>query len=431
MSSDVVVDIKGLGKRFRLFARHGDRVRQILTAKPLYREFWAVRHIDLQLVRGEMLGVIGENGAGKSTLLQLICGTLQPSEGHVQVHGRLAAMLELGAGFNPEFTGRENVELTAAVLGLSQGQIAERFQSIADFADIGRFMELPVKTYSSGMYARLAFAICAHVDADILIVDEILSVGDAAFQQKCLGFLRRFCEHGTLLFVSHDSGLVARLCERALWLEHGEVRALGPAQEVSARYLQSRAKAREAAFQAAPATVLDQGPLVQDMRQDHVGRVDVSDFDSDAPWHGHGGARIEDAAFYTPQGARLTQIAAGAEVELRITARAERALTRPILGFLVRDHLGQTVLGDNSFYAYRDMPLAVPAGERFTATFRFQFPYLAIGVYTLAPSINEGTQADHIQLHWIEDGLVLRVVQSPVHLGIVGIIAQDIAIELV
>ena len=429
MSGDVVVDIKGLGKRFRLFAGHGDRFKQLFTGNQLYREFWALRNVDLQLVRGEMLGVIGENGAGKSTLLQLICGTLTPSEGEVRVEGRLAAMLELGAGFNPEFTGRENVELNAAVLGLSQTQIAERFQSIADFADIGRFMELPVKTYSSGMYARLAFAICAHVDADILIVDEILSVGDAAFQQKCLQFLRRFCEHGTLLFVSHDSGLVARLCERALWLEHGAVRALGPAQDVSTRYLQSRAKAREAAFQATPAAALDQGPLVHDMREHHAGRVEVSDFDPDAPWHGHGGARIEAAAFYVPQGARLREITAGTEVEFRITARAERDLSRPIMGFLLRDHLGQTVLGDNSFYAYRDTPLQVPAGEQFTATFRFQFPYLAIGVYTLAPSINEGTQADHVQLHWLEDGLVLRVVESPVHLGIVGIIAQDIAIE--
>ena len=430
-AGQVVLDIKGLGKLFRLFGRPGDKFRQMLLGKrrQLYRDFWALRHVDLQLVRGEMLGVIGENGAGKSTLLQLICGTLQPSEGEVQVNGRLAAMLELGAGFNPEFTGRENVELNAAVLGLSQRQIAERFTSIAAFADIGRFMDLPVKIYSSGMQARLAFAICAHVDADILIVDEILSVGDAAFQQKCLAFLRRFCEHGTLLFVSHDSGLVARLCERALWLEHGTVRALGPAQDVCARYLQAKAKAREAAFQATPAAALDQGPLVHDMRENHVSRVEILTFDAEAPWHGHGGAWITDAGFFTPEGPRLSEIASGAEVELRITARAERDLARPILGFILRDHLGQTVLGDNSFYAYRDAPLRVPAGESVTAAFRFQLPTLAMGVYTLAPSINEGTQADHLQLHWIEDGLILQVVESPVHLGIVGIAAQDIAIE--
>jgi lipopolysaccharide transport system ATP-binding protein len=428
---EIVVDVRGLGKFHKLYARHGDRVKQLLAGrrKRYYREFWALRNVNLQLLRGEMLGVIGENGAGKSTLLHLICSTLHPSEGEVHTHGRLAAMLELGAGFNREFTGRENVLLNAAVLGLTQKEIAERFESIAAFADIGRFMDLPVKTYSSGMYARLAFAICAHVDADILIVDEILGVGDAAFQQKCMRFLRQFCEHGTLLFVSHDSGLVAQLCQRALWLERGEVRGLGPAEEVCARYLQSKSNARETAFQTRVAATLDRGPLLRDVRGARVGRIAVSDFDSDAPWHGHGGARIIDTGFYATSGARLTEIVAGEEVELRITARAERPVARPIMGFILRDHLGQTVVGDNSFYAYRDAPLAVPEGRGFSAAFRFQFPYLAKGVYTLAPSINEGTQADHVQLHWIEDGLVLEVTQSPVSLGIVGVMARQIAIE--
>jgi lipopolysaccharide transport system ATP-binding protein len=430
-SPDVMVEARNLGKYHKLFARHGDRIKQMVAgqSRRYYQEFWALRHVDLELVRGEMLGVIGENGAGKSTLLQLICGTLNPSEGSVKVHGRLAAMLELGAGFNREFTGRENVLLNAAVLGLTQEQIAERFDDIAAFADIGRFMDLPVKVYSSGMYARLAFAICAHVDADILIVDEILGVGDAAFQQKCMRFLRQFCEHGTLLFVSHDSGVVAKLCQRALWLDKGEVRALGPAEEVCTRYLQSKTRAREAAFEATPAAALDEGPLIHDMRERVPNRIAVSPFDTNAPWHGHGGARIEDAGFFTPDGAPLSEVLGGQEVELRIAAKAERDLASPIMGFILRDRLGQTVLGDNSFYAYRDAPLQLAAGEDFAATFRFQFPYLARGVYTLALAVNEGTQADHIQLHWIEDGLLLQVMESPLRLGIVGIAAQDIAIE--
>ena len=290
-ATDIVVDVKGLGKFHKLFAKHSDIIKYIASGlnRRFYKPFWALRHVDLQLKRGEMLGVIGENGAGKSPLLQLICGTLHPSEGTVHVHGRVAAMLELGAGFNPEFTGRENVTLNAAVLGLTQQQIAERFNAIAAFADIGRFIDLPVKVYSSGMYARLAFAICAHVDADILIVDEILSVGDAAFQQKCMRYLRKFCEHGTLLFVSHDSGMVAKLCQRALWLEHGEVKGLGPAEDVCTRYLHSKAKARDAAWQAIPAAAsLDLGPLVHDMRPGRVNRIPVSNIDADAPWHGHG-----------------------------------------------------------------------------------------------------------------------------------------------
>ena len=293
-------------KCHKLYAQHGDRLKQLLAGKRkrYYREFWALRHVDLELKRGEMLGVIGENGAGKSTLLHLICGTLHPNEGTAQVHGRLAAMLELGAGFNREFTGRENVFLSAAVMGLTQQQIAERFDAIAAFADIGQFLELPVKTYSSGMYARLAFAICAHVDADILIVDEILGVGDAAFQRKSMRFLEQFCETGTMLLVSHDSGTVARLCQRALWLERGEVRALGPAEEVCARYLQNKAKARETAFHGRIAAAIDQAPPVRDMRPDRITRIAVSDFDSDAPWHGHGGAQIVDAGFYATDGTR-------------------------------------------------------------------------------------------------------------------------------
>jgi lipopolysaccharide transport system ATP-binding protein len=431
MSGEILVDVRGLGKLHKLYARHVDRVWQALAGKRrrYYQEFWALRHVDLQLKRGEMLGVIGENGAGKSTLLQLVCGTLHASEGDVLIHGRIAAMLELGAGFNPEFTGRENVEVNAAVMGLTPAQVAERFDSIAAFADIGQFMDLPVKLYSSGMYARLAFAICAHVDADVLIVDEILAVGDAAFQQKCLRFLREFCTHGALLFVSHDSGLVAKLCERALWLERGEVRGLGPAEEVCARYLQHKTRVHDAAYQdSTQLREADAAPL-RDLRPSRVNRIAISDFDSEAPWHGHGGAQVVDTGFYTPDGARLAEVRAGDDVELRIACRAERDVGQPIVGFMLRDHLGQTILGDNSYYAYRHAPLAVPAGKSFTAAFRFQFPYLALGNYTVAPSIIEGTQAQHVHLHWVEDALLLQVVESPLSLGIVGIAAQDIAIE--
>ena len=194
--------------------------------KRYYEEYWALQNVDLEVHRGETLGLIGRNGSGKSTLLQLICGTLSPSLGEVTTHGRVAAMLELGAGFNPEFTGRENVHLAASVLGLSHDEIQDRFEAIAAFAGIGDFMEQPVKIYSSGMYARLAFAVAAHVDADILIVDEILAVGDAAFAQKCMRFIRGFKQNGTLLLASHDVGAVLNLCDRALWLDRGSVRAV-------------------------------------------------------------------------------------------------------------------------------------------------------------------------------------------------------------
>jgi lipopolysaccharide transport system ATP-binding protein len=426
-----LVHLRGLGKCYKLYADIRQRVKQVLFGRfrSYHREFWALKDIDLDLNRGEMLGVIGDNGAGKSTLLQLVCGTLQPSAGTIHTSGRIAAMLELGAGFNREFTGRENVYLNAAVLGLTEPEIDRRFPSIADFAEIGRFMDLPVKFYSSGMYARLAFAVCAHVDADILIVDEVLSVGDAIFQQKCLRFLRTFCERGTLLFVSHDSGTVARLCQRALWLEKGRMRALGPAEEVCAEYLHSKSNQQIA---LAHATGLKPGaaPLAHEVRQRRPNRILVSPFDAESPSHGHGGARVIDCGLYAPGGDRLTEMLGGEEVELRIACRAERDLSSPIVGFILRDYLGQTVLGDNTFFAYRHAPLKAKAGKTFTARFRFQFPLLAAGPYMLAPSINEGTQAEHVQLHWIEDAVLLHAVESPVRLGIVGVPSQDIAIRL-
>src|SRR5262249_6313517 len=198
---------------------------------------WALQAITFDIRKGESVGIIGRNGAGKSTLLQVMCGTLRPSTGSIEVKGRIAAMLELGAGFNPEFTGRENVHMAAAVLGLSADLIRKRYPSIVAFAGIGDFIDQPVKYYSSGMYARLAFAVAAHVDADILIADEILSVGDAAFQRKCMRFIENFRARGTLLLVSHSAATVAAICDRAVWLDAGSVRAIGPAKEVCADYL--------------------------------------------------------------------------------------------------------------------------------------------------------------------------------------------------
>ncbi|MFN0138397.1 MAG: ABC transporter ATP-binding protein [Phycisphaerae bacterium] len=239
MSSELAIHGRNLGKAYRIYDRPVDRLKQMLWRgkKNYYREFWALRGVDFDINRGETVGIVGANGAGKSTLLQLICGTISPSEGELQVNGRVAALLSLGAAFNPEFTGRENVFVNAAVLGLTEDQIRERFDRIAAFADIGNFIDQPVRTYSSGMYARLAFAVAIHVDPEILIVDEILAVGDAAFQRKCVERFYEIRDSGcTILFVSHDPYQVKSLCSRAIYLNHGERRAFGKADEVIDRY---------------------------------------------------------------------------------------------------------------------------------------------------------------------------------------------------
>ncbi|MGA3067901.1 MAG: ABC transporter ATP-binding protein, partial [Tepidisphaeraceae bacterium] len=221
---DLSIRARGLCKAYRIFHRPEDRLKQMLLGRwrKFHHEFWALRDIDLDIHRGETVGLIGANGSGKSTLLQLICGTLTPTLGAVQSRGRIAALLELGAGFNPEFTGRDNVFLNGAILGMTQKQMVDRYDDIVKFADIGEFLDQPVKTYSSGMYARLAFAVAIHVDPEILMVDELLSVGDEAFQRKCFARIREIRNAGaTVLFVSHGAATIVQLCDRAILLDHG------------------------------------------------------------------------------------------------------------------------------------------------------------------------------------------------------------------
>ena len=228
---DIAISVRNLSKCYQIYDQPHDRLKQSIyprvqkfvgkPPKQYFNEFWALRDVSFQVKKGETVGIIGRNGSGKSTLLQMICGTLNSTGGTIETRGRVAALLELGSGFNPEFTGRENVYMNASVLGLSREEIGARFDDIVAFADIGEFIEQPVKTYSSGMMLRLAFAVIAHVDADILIVDEALSVGDAIFAQKCMRFVRKFQEQGTLLVVSHDENAIKKFCQKALWLSNG------------------------------------------------------------------------------------------------------------------------------------------------------------------------------------------------------------------
>jgi lipopolysaccharide transport system ATP-binding protein len=239
MSSSLAIHAQNLGKSFQLYDRPIDRLKQMLMRgrRKYFKEFVALQEVNFELRKGEVLGLVGRNGAGKSTLLQLICGTLSPTSGQVSVQGRVAALLELGAGFNPEFTGRENIYLNASILGLSKEEIDARYDSIVDFSGIADFIHQPVKTYSSGMYVRLAFSIATSVDPDILVIDEALSVGDGAFARKSFDRIMRLKEKGaTILFCSHSIYQIEALCTRALWLEKGAVRLMGDPSTVVARY---------------------------------------------------------------------------------------------------------------------------------------------------------------------------------------------------
>jgi lipopolysaccharide transport system ATP-binding protein len=247
MSSNFAIQCTNVAKAFHLYAAREDKILQALFGlfKKYYKEKWILNDISFDVKRGECFGIIGRNGAGKTTLLQILCGITRPSRGTSTVNGRIAPILALGAGFDLELSGRENVLIGGAILGLNRRTILARMQSIADFADIGEYFDQPIKLYSSGMSSRLAFAICAHVDADVLIIDEALSVGDEFFQNKCEAFIHDFANKGTLLIVSHALSYLEQVCDRVLWIENGLVKACGAPKEVIAAYTAESAHARE------------------------------------------------------------------------------------------------------------------------------------------------------------------------------------------
>ncbi|MEB0120480.1 ABC transporter ATP-binding protein [Pseudomonas sp. CCI1.2] len=445
MSSDVnSITVSGLGKCFAIFNSPHQRLLQMFmrSKKKYYREFWALRDVSFELKKGETVGIIGRNGSGKSTLLQMICGTLNQTEGDISINGKVAALLELGAGFNPEFTGRENVFLSAALYGLSQQQVTDKFEAITSFADIGDFIDQPVKIYSSGMFVRLAFAIIVNVDADILIIDEALAVGDALFTQKCMRFLRKFKENGTLLFVSHDTASVINLCDRAIWLDKGQVKGYGPAKEISELYLANLFEGEIAEPEIIEDLILpksiEEGSVVwRDHRQDfinnsiHRNDIEIFRFDpSNAEKFGQGGAKILNVRLQDMNAAALNWVVGGETVTLKIEVVALTALVSPIVGFYVKDRLGQTLFGDNTYVSYARNPIRSSRGDVFIAEFKFPMPWLAQGDYSIAVAVAEGTQSDHVHHQWIHDALLFRSHHDPLSTGIVGIPMLEINLQV-
>lgn len=439
MSSDTVIRIEGVGKNFRTYKRPSYRLLQGVLGDrwKFHKDFWALRGVDLEVRRGETLGIIGKNGSGKSTLLQLIAGTLSPSEGAVAVNGKVAALLELGSGFDPQFTGRENVHLNASILGLSPKETEARIPSILAFADIGEFIDQPVGSYSSGMVMRLAFAVMVHVDAEILIIDEALAVGDAFFTQRCMRFLRDFKTRGTLLFVSHDDAAVAGLCDRALWLEGGETRALGSAKDVVYQYLQSVIANRQADSSepelltpALPALV--SAPAERfDARRDWINQstlrndIEVMPLEVNAEGFGNRKARVERVEILDGRGRPLSWVVGGELVTLEVMAHANSKLDGPIIGFYLKDRLGQDLFGDNTLLTPGDATEVVPGG-RFCARFKFQMPRLKAGDYFFTIAVAEGTLESHVIHQWIHEALTLKSHAPEWASGLIGIPMLDI-----
>jgi len=444
---DIAIRVGNLSKCYQIYNQPQDRLKQSIfprlqrmvgkAPQRYYREFWALKDVSFEVKKGETVGIIGRNGSGKSTLLQMICGTLTPTSGSIQTQGRIAALLELGSGFNPEFTGRENVYMNASVLGLSKAEIDARFEDIALFADIGDFIERPVKTYSSGMMVRLAFAVIAHVDADILVVDEALAVGDAFFTQKCMRFMRDFMQTGTVLFVSHDSGSVKNLCNSALLLEKGVLVSSGTPEDVCNLYLQKSLQgAYGEKFTLEKIAVGEQREGSSENNKSSQSVVEygtkataVDNLPEATGWK-TGVAEVVAVSMSRLDGATSDAFEGGERVCVNIRAKAQLGLSNPILGFILKDRLGQELFGENTIPATEGHACEVALGREFEAEFIFRLPNLRNGQYMMMISLAAGDTFNHVQHHYLHDALLVNVYSSRIRFGIVGVPFEFVSLSV-
>jgi lipopolysaccharide transport system ATP-binding protein len=378
------VEFEHVSKSYPIYEKPSDRFRELLALgrRSFHRDFRALRDVSFRIRRGEVFCIIGENGAGKSTCLQLLAGIMQPTLGEVRVTGRISALLELGAGFNPEFPGRDNVYLSASILGFSRAEIDRRYPEIAAFAEIGDFIDQPVKTYSSGMLVRLAFAVAIHVDPEILLVDEALAVGDTYFRHRCMRKVNELRSRGaTIVFVSHSMSEVKAIGDRALWLEHGRSMLSGSVEDVVPRYLSAMTD-REGRYTVAAPHAIRGEQSVQPVTR-------IPNIDSRV---GDGRAEILGIALLNEYAEPLHLMLPETTITVRITVRARTALAAPVTGFVMRNHLGLDFAGTDTERESRGLA-PMRKGEILTIDFRMGVPELYPGTFSFSPFIAEGGSA--------------------------------------
>jgi len=404
-----VLRVENVAKQYRTYARPGDRLKESLTRGRMrrHKEFWALQEVNFEIGQGVTVGIVGPNGCGKSTLLQIISGTLEPTQGSVWHHGRIAALLELGAGFDPEFTGVENIYMNASLLGLTRRATDALFPQIERFAEIGQFIYQPVKTYSSGMYVRLAFAIASSVEPDILVIDEALAVGDAVFQHRCLRRIKDLQESGaTVLFVSHDLGAVRALCSRAILLNDGRIAADGRPVDVLNHY-QKIIMARERAFLADSAAA--------------AGEPATPDDESSEPLsytyrHGDGSAEILAADLADAAQRRVETVETGEPLTMRMLARINTDLDDPIIGFLIRNRHGISAYGTNTKEQQIEFG-AVCRGDLLEVIFSFNC-WLGVDDYSITCAVhNRNGEA----FDWIDGARFFRVASEAATEGVANL----------
>jgi lipopolysaccharide transport system ATP-binding protein len=401
------IDFQTVSKSYPIYEKSAHRLKELLTLnrRRYHRDFWALSEVSFQVGKGETFCVIGENGAGKSTLLQLIAGILQPSSGHALVSGRVSALLELGSGFNPEFTGKDNVYLSAAILGFSPAEIEAKYKAIEDFAEIGDFINQPVKTYSSGMAVRLAFSVAIHVDPDILLVDEALAVGDIYFRQRCMRKVHELRAAGvTILFVSHSMSDVKALGDRALWLHEGRVREIGETGQVVAKYLAAMAE-KDAAY----LRLSKRGSAGRSLEFKRESPPEVVEIIPNVDHrHGDGRAEVIGIAIADTAGRILHALEPESRIVVRISVRAKQWIHRPNVGFMMRNHLGIDFAGTNTLREGVELPPMQP-GDIYTVDFHLDLPALYPAHFSFSPAIADGSLTSYEMCDWIDNAITLQM----------------------
>lgn len=399
--NDIAIKLNQITKKYKLYNKPVDRLKESLTfwkSIEYSKEFYALNEINIEIKKGESVGIIGKNGSGKSTLLKIITGVLNPTSGTCEVNGHISAILELGAGFNPEYTGIENIMLSGTLMGYSNEEIAEKVPEILEFADIGDFIYQPVKNYSSGMYVRLAFSVAISVNPEILIVDEALSVGDIRFQQKCLRKIEELKKEKTILFVSHDLLQLNKFCDRLIWINEGNIMSDGSPEQVSKEYQ---------AFMA--------GSVLKDVKKEQEqDRKDVNQgaritpIDKGIQVFGDNKAEITGIELYNPKNTIVQQVLIGESVTLAVQVKYNEMVSNPIIGFTIKDRIGTIVAQTNSFVLNEEIT-AIKLNESSIYKFNFTIPPLKKGNYTISPAIASGNQYEHVQHCWIHDALIIKV----------------------
>lgn len=395
-----------LSKRYPLFSSPSARLRQLLFpgSASAHSHFWALHDVSFQVERGETFCIVGQNGSGKSTLLQLIAGILPPTDGNIFVRGRLAALLELGAGFNPDFTGRENVLLNAALLGFGGAEIASRLPEIEAFAEIGAFIDQPVKTYSSGMLVRLAFAVAVHLEPELLLVDEALAVGDIYFRQRCMRKVHELKRRGTtILYVTHAAQDVRAIGDRCLWLDSGELRECGDPETVISHYI-AEMTTRDGKYVDAhpsPAETLESYTLA-------IPPETISTIPNIDHRYGDRRAEIVGVALTNTIGKPITLLQPHAEVVFRITAAATESIEHPIFGYVLRNHLGLDLAASNTLR--EGLPLApLRPGQTITVDFHLTIPELYPAAFSFTAALADGDLHSFVMCDWVENAVSVEM----------------------